>query len=57
MRKKILCFILAMLILGGGVLTGCSNGVDNGETTEETEMARNNDGVLNLLMVGSSYCY
>ena len=51
MTKKILCMILAILILAGGVLTGCSNEANNAQTTEATEMAIKNDGVLNLLMV------
>ena len=57
MRKKILCFVLAILLLAGCLLPGCSTGSGNIETTEETKMEIKNDGVLNLLMVGSSYCY
>ena len=55
MQRKILCYILAVLVLCATPMTGCSNSIDN--NTEGTEMTRNNDGILNLLMVGSSYCY
>ena len=57
MAKKILCFALAMITLSFGLLTGCAKEPENPATTEETQMATNHDGVLNLLMVGSSYCY
>ena len=57
MAKKILCFALAMITLSFGLLTGCAKEPEDPATTEETQMATNHDGVLNLLMVGSSYCY
>lgn len=57
MVKKTVCFILVMLILGSCLLTACSQETGNTETVEVTEMPAKNDGVLNLLMVGSSYCF
>lgn len=55
--KRFLCFIMALTILATGLLTGCGKETAQVETTEETQMAKNDDGVLNLLMVGSSYCF
>jgi hypothetical protein len=57
MRKKILCLILSALILCTGAMTGCNNGMNNKNSTEATEMQKKRDGILNLLMIGSSYCY
>lgn len=54
MRRKLFCFVLATLLLGIGILSGCSH---DPKTTEVTEVKESNDGILNLLMVGSSYCY
>ena len=55
--KKILCIALTLLLLISCSLSGCSRNEGTTQTTEETEMASKQDGVLNLLMVGSSYCY
>ena len=55
--KKILCIVLSLLLLISCLLSGCSPNEGTTQTTEESEMASNHDGVLNLLMVGSSYCY
>ena len=55
MGKRFLCLSLAILLLAG-VLPGCSGNPDTTKPTEESTMAKN-DGVLNLLMIGSSYCF
>jgi hypothetical protein len=50
--RKLLALLLALCLL-----TGCAGGATGEETKEETTMASNHDGTLNLLMVGSSYCF
>ena len=49
--------ILARLLVLTTILTACGPAANSPETTEATQMVSNNDGVLNLLMIGSSYCY
>ena len=49
--------ILARLLVLATILTACGPAANSPETTEATQMVSNDDGVLNLLMVGSSYCY
>ena len=47
---KILCCILAMLLLAG-----CANIGEGNATTQTTK--QEDDGVMNILLIGNSSCY
>lgn len=62
MKNRILCFILALLMLAICMLPACAK-EDTPATTEEKVVKKDpvrdpaEDGILNILMVGSSFCY
>ena len=63
MKKRLLCFLIAMFILAGTMFTACTPASNSGETqSSDTGNAVSaedpaDDGVLRILMVGNSFCY
>lgn len=62
MAKRILCMFLVVLLLAVCMLPGCAK-EDAPATTEEKVVKKDpvqnpaEDGILNILMVGNSFCY
>lgn len=67
MKKRVLCLLLALLMLSLCLLPACgNNNADNGPQTKPTEekVVKKDpvrdpaeDGKLNILMLGNSFCY